>query len=220
LGSSPLRSRVASEKNISKAHPSLLPASYGGTDGRGAIFQVAPPTGPGGQWTESVIYSFGLDVIGVKGGPTVGRDDPLTPVVIGANGVLYGTTSYGGPNGGTGGGVAYSLTPTSSGSWRETVLYAFPYIGNLVSPGTLALGESGILYGAINLGGSFKEGTIFALKPPSSAGGAWTEVVLHTFSGPDGEVPTGVAIGSGGVLYGTTFRGGINGYGTVFALTE
>lgn len=99
-------------------------------------------------------------------------------------------------------------------------MYAFPYMGDLVSPGTLALGESGILYGAINLGGSSEAGTVFALEPPSSAGGVWTEVVLHTFSGPDGEEALGVAIGSGGVLYGTTFRGGINGYGTVFALTE
>jgi|HubBroStandDraft_1064217.scaffolds.fasta_scaffold04000_5 hypothetical protein len=54
-------------------------------------------------------------------------------------------------------------------------------------------------------------GTVFALTPPASAGGAWTETVIHSFagSGSDGADPTaGLAIGAGGVLYGTTYYGG------------
>ena len=44
---------------------------------------------------------------------------------------------------------------------------------------------------------------------------------LHTFvnGASDGIVPQGVAVGSGGVIYGTTARGGASGYGTVFSLT-
>jgi uncharacterized repeat protein (TIGR03803 family) len=45
---------------------------------------------------------------------------------------------------------------------------------------------------------------------------------LYSFTGPpsDGSLPfAGVVIGSGGVLYGTTYRGGTSGDGTVFSLT-
>jgi hypothetical protein len=57
------------------------------------------------------------------------------------------------------------------------------------------------------------------LAPPSP-GGAWTQIVLHAFTGSDGKLPVGVAIASGGILYGITTSGGANGYGTVFALAE
>ena len=59
------------------------------------------------------------------------------------------------------------------------------------------------------------------LTAPASPGGAWTEAVLHNFSGPygDGATPeAGVVIGPGGVLYGTTLNGGTVA-GTLFSLT-
>jgi len=65
-------------------------------------------------------------------------------------------------------------------------------------------------------------GTVFSLTPPSSTGGSWTEAVLYRFAGSpsDGSNPfSGVVIGSGGVLYGTTRLGGSLDNGTVFSLT-
>lgn len=86
------------------------------------------------------------------------------------------------------------------------------------------MGADGVLYGTSG-GGAVGGGTVFALIPPVSAGGVWTERVLHSFgSAGDGAYPTGgVTIGkrsSGApVLYGTTAGGGASGNGTVYTLT-
>jgi uncharacterized repeat protein (TIGR03803 family) len=62
--------------------------------------------------------------------------------------------------------------------------------------------------------------TVYSLAPPASPGGAWTETILHNFTGADGANPyADVVIGSGGVLYGTTYIGGTANLGTVFSLT-
>ena len=151
--------------------------------------------------------------------------DPRAGVVIGKGGVLYGTAE----TGGVGGGTVFQLTPPASpgGAWTETVLYDFSPPG---SDGgypwaTVTVGSGGVLYGTTFGGGTGPAcsggcGTVFSLTPPASPGGAWTETVLHSFTGgSDGERPTaGVVIGSGSVLYGTTSSGGTSGYGTVFAL--
>jgi hypothetical protein len=56
-------------------------------------------------------------------------------------------------------------------------------------------------------------GVVFALTPPASPAGAWTQTVLHTFtSNPDGAFPNPLTAGPDGVLSGSTYSGG-----TVFA---
>jgi uncharacterized repeat protein (TIGR03803 family) len=148
--------------------------------------------------------------------------NPCARVVIGPGGVLYGTTAYGGSSGN---GTVFSLAPpaTPGGSWTEAVLYSFRGGSDGANPiGRVAVGERGVLYGTTASGGTSAYGTVFALRPPASSSGKWTERVLHNFSGypNDGEDPAaGVAIGPGGVLYGTTVFGGDPGGGTVFSLT-
>lgn len=61
---------------------------------------------------------------------------------------------------------------------------------------------------------------MFSLAPPGSAGEAWTETVLHSFNGGDGNNPVASLVASpGGVLYGTTAGGGASEAGTVFSLS-
>jgi uncharacterized repeat protein (TIGR03803 family) len=189
---------------------------YGGTSNNGTVFSLKPPATPGGAWTETVLHSF-------AGSPNDGGN-PLAGVVI-SGGVLYGTTTGGGisacPFGGCG--IVFSLKPPSSpgGSWTETVLHSFEYSDGSNPWGNLVIG-SGVLYGTTYLGGTAGNGTVFSLTPPASPGGAWTETVLHSFAplSGDGAVPeAGVVIGSGGVLYGTTFSGGAFDFGTAFSLT-
>ena len=180
-----------------------------GGSGYGSVFALAPPLSPGGAWTETTIYSFMVS----------DGESPNTGVIIGGGGVLYGTTNFGG---GLNGGTVYSLTPPSSpgGAWVEQVLHEFPNVmGFTPNPGLLTLGESGVLYGT-TAGNGLSSGTVYALTRPATTGGARTELLLHTFTGTDGVAPTALVIGSGGVLYGTTERGGLYGGGTVFQLNE
>ncbi|MGA2741090.1 MAG: choice-of-anchor tandem repeat GloVer-containing protein [Bryobacteraceae bacterium] len=89
-------------------------------------------------------------------------------------------------------------------------------------PSSVAIdGPTGVLYGVTGQGGTSNKGTVYSLTPPAGAGGAWTETVLYNFTGApdDGSGPTGVTIGGGGVLYGTTGVGGAASAGTVFSLT-
>jgi uncharacterized repeat protein (TIGR03803 family) len=92
------------------------------------------------------------------------------------------------------------------------------------SPGLgawLVFDQSGALYGTTSYGGDDGYGTVFILTPPAILGGAWTERVLHSFTGtPDGANPSGhLVFDQSGALYGTTANGGASGLGTVFKLT-
>ena len=98
-----------------------------------------------------------------------------------------------------------------------------------VPSGGIVIGNGGVLYGTTEYGGSAGYGTVFSLTPPQTAGGAWTESILHNFSFADGTNPYGsLTIGTSGVLYGPAQYGGnancavqgqAQGCGTIFSLT-
>ena len=186
----------------------------GGTANGGTVFELKPATG--GSWTERILHSF------------PGTAGP-NAVVIGAGGVLYGTTQQGGTSGS---GTVFTLTPPASpgGVWTETVLYSFQSSGDGANPSAgVVIGSGGVLYGTTSNGGinfcsALVCGTVFSLTPPASPGGAWTESVLHSFTGftggGDGGNPhADLVIGGAGVLYGTTLGDGEVDNGTVFSLT-
>ncbi len=138
------------------------------TGGCGTVFALAPPSPPGGNWTETVLWSFG--------GEREGSHPEQAPV-IGADGVLYGTTPMGGSEGY---GVVFSLSPPGR-AWTEKVLYNFPASAEQ-RPASLTLGADGVLYGTTNSELNGKHGgTAFSLTPPTSSGGAWTVATLFTF---------------------------------------
>jgi len=146
--------------------------------------------------------------------------NPYGGVVFGSNGVIYGTTDAGG--GPQNNGIVYSLTPPASpgGSWTQAILWS-PTYGQGINPyATPAIGANGALYGTLFGGANGGNGSVFALQPPTSPSGTWTAQVLHRFSGsPDGASPTsGVAIGPGGMLYGTTSEGGKSNAGAVYSV--
>lgn len=149
----------------------------------------------------SVIYSFG---------PPPDGNSPGGPLLGGKNGVLYGTTTYGG---GGPGGIAFSLTPPASpgGLWTKATLHSFLAYPDVLHPnGGLVADANGTLYGtADGFPGGVAAAGVFALSPPPTPGGTWTESILHKFHGtPDGAYPNGVIFGKNGVLYGTTAYGG------------
>jgi hypothetical protein len=141
-------------------------------------------------------------------------------------GVLYGTTSSLGP---LGEGTVFRLTPPAAGqgAWTLDTLFGFKPGADAAYPeGNLVIDKSGAIYGTTSGGGKvatghkYGWGTVFKLSPPSKAGGAWTESVLHALTlNHDGAGPGGLVMDSQGALYAVAATGGPNGFGTVFKLT-
>jgi uncharacterized repeat protein (TIGR03803 family) len=196
----------------------------GGSAEYGMIFELSPTSG--GQWTEKTLFNFTRLATGLF---------PLGGLAFDSAGNLYGTTSEGGlvrHGCNFGCGTVFMLTP-QPGSWSETVLYNFAGGSDGVAPlGGVVFDQAGNLYGTTSIGsvGSFCPsgcGTVFKLTPNS--GGAWSETLLHSFTGMQGDgglPPAGLIFDQAGNLYGTTFRGGSNtrdcgnfGCGTVFELS-
>ena len=84
----------------------------------GVAYRLAPPSQPGGSWTEKVLYSFGSQSgdWGLSNG-----------VVLSSGGVLYGTAKGSQDNCLNGCGDVFELISPSTpgGTWTETILHAF-----------------------------------------------------------------------------------------------
>ena len=207
-------------------------AAGGGSGTGGIVFELSPPSGGSGPWTETTLYPF----TGAADGGT-----PVAGVIFDAAGKnLYGTTYSGGDvTVGISHGVVFELTPPSgSGSWTETPIYTFtgktdgsnPYAGVIFD-------SDGNLYGTTAIGGTQSGkvckrtdgcGVVFELTPNGS--GPWTETVLYTFdAGSGGAYPyAGVVFDPSGNLYGSAAQGGnttsttcspTDGCGLVYELT-
>jgi len=144
---------------------------------------------------------------------------PEATLIFDSNGNLYGTTIAGGtaceP---PGCGAVFELSPDSNGSWNESLLNNFNGSDGSSSVAPLVFDSHGNLYGSTKSGGSDDNGTVFKLTPGGS--GAWTEIVVHSFTGgSDGSQPlSGIALDASGHLYGTASAGGLNGGGVAFSM--
>lgn len=170
----------------------LYGTTPGGTLGGGVVYKLDP------AGNETVLYNF-------AGG--AGGADP-NGLIRDAAGNLYGTTSAGGVSNA---GLVYELDAAG----METVLYSFPGATNGAAPaGSLTRDSSGNLYGTTSAGGLNGAGTVYRLDPSGK------ETLLYSFTGgTDGADPqSGVIRDAAGNLYGTTFSGGVNGFGVVYKL--
>ena len=154
--------------------------------------------------------AFMLDPFGnekVQHAFTGGTDGarPFGDLIMDAAGNLYGTTLQGGA---FGLGVVFKLDPLGN----EMVLHSFAGSPDGAIPfAGLVMDAAGNLYGTTSVGGASSSvlhgvpglGTVFKIDP------AGNETVLYSFSGPDGDYPTGSLImDAAGNLYGTTSGGG------------
>jgi uncharacterized repeat protein (TIGR03803 family) len=175
----------------------------------------------GSGWILTPIYTFqgGTDGVG-----------PCSPIAIGPNGTLYGTTAEGGQGtchvGGCGSsrsdgcGTVFNLQPAAHASgnalaaWNETVLYRFSGGSDGSYPqGEIGFDSAGNLYGTAASGGTqggscstLGCGTVYQL---ARSGPGWAFNLVHSFSPTnDGIAPQGgVVVDSTGSIYGTTIFG-------------
>jgi uncharacterized repeat protein (TIGR03803 family) len=186
------------------------------------IFLSTGASLPARAQVESVLHKFGS---------TTGDGRyPQATLVRDSAGNLYGTTEFGGSftcgyfHCGT---VFEMVFDSATNSYSEKVLYEFQ---GGTSDGSdpfapLVMDSAGNLYGTTEGGGPSPNcnggcGTVFELVFDSGTK-TYTEKVLHYFAGgADGYFPIGgLAIDSGGNLYGTTSEGGPSANtGTVFEL--
>jgi uncharacterized repeat protein (TIGR03803 family) len=161
----------------------------------GTVFSLSPS----GHF--HVLYRFS----GGYSGPRASRPTGI----VALDGVLYGTTDYGGT---TGNGTVFRLT--TAGKYH--VLYSFKGHGDGALPNGLIV-LHGKLYGTTLSGGSYYA---CAGNPPAGCGTIFSvttageERVLYSFQGQsDGENPMSNLTALNGKLYGTTING------TLFSIT-
>ncbi len=168
----------------------------GGSNGLGVIFKITP------AGTFSPIYSF-------PGGSD--GEYPVAALTPATDGYLYGTTSYGGLNGL---GTVFKIAP--AGAFASVYSFAGTNDGRY-PVAALTPARDGALYGTTSGGGTDSQGwgTVFKVTT------AGTFKSLYSFSGGnDGGYPyANLVQASDGNLYGTTYTGGSNGWGTVFKIT-
>ena len=192
--------------------------SGGSRFNEGTVFELTPPQGGHGPWTETVLYEFCANDNCVDG------NQPLGGLTLDSHGNLYGTTTAGGPHGQ---GVVFELSPSGGGQWTYNILYGFCpehgcADGSTPNYGSLVFDSAGNLYGATTMGGSQNFGTVFKL---THSGGSWTESVLHSFCSAanctDGEEPYGgVVLDAQGNIYGVTPGGGTQNLGVAYELSQ
>jgi uncharacterized repeat protein (TIGR03803 family) len=199
---------------------------YGATTGNGD-FGFEGSIGPNGFGTVFAISANGTGFT-ILHGFTNGTDgaNPVASLILSGN-TLYGTACGGGANGN---GTVFAINTSGMGF---TTLYSFsaaPTNSSGLNTNSDGAGPNGLilsgntLYGTVYGGGANGFGTVFAVN---TNGTGFT--TLYSFSAAptnssglntnsDGAYPNASLIISGNTLYGTTYSGGADGNGTVFAI--
>jgi len=176
----------------------------GGTSTNGTIFKINTD---GTRFTN--LYSFSPTI------NTTNSDgaNPYAALVM-TNGMLYGSTVYGGRYGS---GALFTIGTNGLGF---TNLHSFAALVNYTNSeggrpyGSLVLAGSNVLYGTAYAGGVIGCGTFFRI----GVTGGTTFTNLHTFlSGYDGNGPFGGLLMVSNTIYGTTYSGGNGNQGLLYS---
>ena len=169
----------------------------GGLDKAGTFFKFTVA----GRFTQ--IYAFNGEAPG---------NNPITPnsaLVQSANGLFYGTSAYGGSQGG---GSIFEITTTVG----ATVLHSFPQL-NAGAGAALTVGADGNFYGTTAANGLNGDGTLFRMTPSGDFGACSFSPLNTNSDNADGANPSAALTADGaGNLYGTCAAGGTNGSGVIF----
>jgi hypothetical protein len=164
-------------------------------------------------------------------------NDAISPsggLILGSDGLLYGTTKFGRSSDSAGAGTVFKISPSGTGF---TVIHRFAAVttdANSVTTNSegaypdseLVEGSDTYLYGVARAGGPGATGSVFKVSRDGT-----DFKVLHTFDAntaaattgqtvnTEGAFPVGQLVqGVDGFLYGSTSTGGANGKGTVYRI--
>jgi uncharacterized repeat protein (TIGR03803 family) len=173
----------------------------GGANNSGTVFKITT------SGTLTTLYSFCSQTNCTDGAA------PSAGLVQAANGDLYGTSIFGGTNGG---GTVFRIATSGT----LTTLYSFcsPCADGANPWAGLVQAADGEFYGTTFNGGATGTGTIFKITPTGEL------TTLYSFCSQtnctDGAAPaSGLVQDTNGDFYGTTPEGGANNEGTVFRLS-
>jgi uncharacterized repeat protein (TIGR03803 family) len=185
--------------------------------GCGVVYELSHVAG---GWKETVLHTF-------VSGPSDGGL-PAAGLASDASGNLYGVTTNGGSwnicGNGSGCGVVFELSPSSNGTWTESILHRFSGRDGWGPYATPALDAGGNIYGTASAGGN-GFGTAYELSPSSSG---WAFNTIFNFSGFAGGWASAYSfvLDNTGNLYGASAAGGtsnnndcVDSCGLVFKLT-
>ncbi|MBI3501014.1 MAG: T9SS type A sorting domain-containing protein [Bacteroidetes bacterium] len=164
----------------------------GGTNNFGTIFKIKP---------DGTGYSKLLDFTGANGSTPWGS-------LISDGTFLYGMTQVGGANNW---GTIFKIKPDGTG---DTTLLNFSGLANGSDPLGSLIFDGTFLYGMTKSGGTNNSGTIFKIKPD----GTGYSKLLDFTGAANGDTPFGSLISDGTFLYGVTYIGGTNNFGTIFKI--
>jgi uncharacterized repeat protein (TIGR03803 family) len=167
----------------------------GGAWGYGTVFKLDA----GNNYAFTTLHSFHFDD-GAYPGSGLTADSA---------GNLYGTTVGGGTSGY---GTVFKLDVGNNNSF--STLYNFAPNADGDHPTGVITDSAGNIYGALAGQSDSRSGTIYKLDAAHN----YALTTLHTFAYSDGASPHAVIMDSAGNLYGTTWLGGANEFGTVFKL--
>lgn len=160
----------------------------GGSNGQGSIFRMTT------NGIVTILYSFN----GAGDG-----HGPSSRLLLGTDGVLYGTTSGGGDNGE---GTVFKCTTNG----LFTTIYSAFDISNQEPEVGLTQASDGALYGTHKTGGGL--GAVYRI----TTNGVYS--LVYSFDGAAAH-PVGELVEVGDALYGTTYHDGYFANGTVYRIT-
>jgi len=174
----------------------------------GVFFRVTPK----GKLT--VLYNFCSNVNCIDGSLPDGG------LVLATDGNFYGTTTGGGAHGY---GTVFKMTPAG----KLTTLYSFCSQVNCndgIDPtGTLVQATDGNFYGTTEYWGPFGSalggGTVFKITSTGKLTTLYGFCAQKFCSDGNGPESVGLVQATDGNFYGTTTKGGVNNFGTVFKIT-
>lgn len=164
----------------------------GGTNLAGSVFHITT----NGLLTSLHAFSGGSD-----------GANPFAALAEGPDGNFYGNTFQGGESDN---GTIFRITPGGA----LATLFSFNITNGDFPYAQMKLGADGNFFGTSYQGGSFGRGTVYRF----STNGALATLYSFSNGSEGGHLSGGLVQGSDGNLYGTTYRGGAHGYGTVFRI--